>query len=56
MDYTKDNYFLRWRVSLRQRRLDGSSFAFLIQNCADANVTRVARYNVRLCTVRQLQH
>jgi hypothetical protein len=30
--------------------------AFLLQYCADANVTRVARYDVRFRRIRQLQH
>jgi hypothetical protein len=33
-----------------------SMLAFLLQYCADANVTRVARYNVRFIRIRQLQH
>jgi hypothetical protein len=34
----------------------GSMLAFLLQYRADANVTRVARYDVRLRRIRQLQH
>jgi hypothetical protein len=30
--------------------------AFLLQYCADANVTRVARYDLRFRRIRQLQH
>jgi hypothetical protein len=30
--------------------------AFLLQYCADSNVTRVARYDVRFRGIRQLQH
>jgi hypothetical protein len=33
----------------------GSMLAFLLQYCADANVTRVARYDVRFRIIRQLQ-
>jgi hypothetical protein len=45
--HAQDNYFLRMRVSSRQRRLDGSMLAFLLHDRTDANVTRVAHYNVR---------
>jgi hypothetical protein len=34
----------------------GSMLAFLLQYCADASVTRVARYNVWFRITRQLQH
>jgi hypothetical protein len=34
----------------------GSMLAFLLQYCADSNVTRVARYDVRFRRIRQLQH
>jgi hypothetical protein len=34
----------------------GSMLAFLLQCCADSNVTRVARYDVRFRRIRQLQH
>jgi hypothetical protein len=34
----------------------GSMLTFLLQYCADANVTRVARYDVRFRRIRQLQY